>query len=73
MKITVKATGPMAKYLPAGAAGSQAPLEVADGGQVLVQPAGVIDEGAAERRDRVESQSDLVGDQHDRAFEPGQA
>ena len=31
MNITIKATGPMGKYLPAGANGSLAPLDVAEG------------------------------------------
>lgn len=35
MNITIKATGPMAKFLPAGASGSQAPLEVAAGATPL--------------------------------------
>ena len=40
---------------------------VGHGGEPLVQPAGMVDEGAAELAHRHDAQADLVGDQHHRA------
>ena len=45
------------------------PDPVGHGGEPLVQPAGMVDEVAAERAHRHDAQADLVGDQHHR---PGQ-
>ncbi len=46
---------------------------VGDGGDRLVEPAGVVAEGAPQRRRRHDAETDLVADQHDRTGEVAEA